>query len=102
MITTISATISRGRQTVNYLEYLNCNGRKLMISIASDAYDFQCHARLSALDEHGLRWNVVVFRRTGQIATQPGLIYQARPVVNADFKADRDFLVTTFSSLIAN
>ena len=102
MITTISATISRGRQTVNYLEYLNCNGRKLMISIASDAYDFQCHARLSALDEHGLRWNVVVFRHTGQIATQPGLIYQARPVVNADFKADRDFLVTTFSSLIAN
>jgi hypothetical protein len=99
---TITMKISAGQQSVDYAETLDANGTKLRISIKSDAYAAQSHARLEVFSPVELRWNNLVTLHHGAMATAPGLVYRPSQggLDPAHFAADRDEMVRQAAEIL--
>lgn len=101
---TISEEIHKGRQDVNFTEVLvlNHNDRsggaehKLKISICSDSYKEQCHARVSRWD--GTQWQLL--HKIRSMATKPELAYVPATTTSDDFKADRKELLRVAEQIL--
>lgn len=90
---TIRAVVSKGSQSLIYYELLKLGPHTCQISIESDSYRFQCHARAEIWSSRDLRWNPVTSVHFSQTATKSGLA-SAQIAGPTDFATDRDTLVT--------
>lgn len=54
---TISKSISKARQSIDYKEILKLEDAKLRILIKSDSYEHQCYARIEKWD--GDKWHTI-------------------------------------------
>jgi hypothetical protein len=85
---TVSKQIAKGTQDVVYDEILNLSGgRKVKVSIRSDSYAFQSHARASLWD--GSKWHVVHSVHHSLMKTPSGLYYKSGGDTEVHFQADR-------------
>jgi hypothetical protein len=102
-ITVLHVEIGKGRQDVNYSETLRIGDRKFRVRIKSDSYDFQCYARIEALDQAELKWNVVASIHHSAMKTRDGLAYVPNNSWNTPkwFKEDRDNLIDQVQDLLA-
>jgi hypothetical protein len=89
---TVAKQVAKGTQDVVYDEILNLSGgRKVKVSIRSDSYDFQSHAKISSWD--GAKWHEVHRILHSMMKTPHGLYYRPGVVDETSFKADRDELI---------
>lgn len=95
---TISKTYSKGQQSHNYQEILSADGKKLRISIKRDAYDFQSYARVEALGNDEIKWNVIHSIPYTEIKMKKSYVSQASA---ADFADDRAELLRVAKALLA-
>jgi hypothetical protein len=99
----ISQEIHKGKQDVRFTEVLVFNRddptggaeHKLKVSILSDSYDFQCHARVSRWD--GSQWQLV--HQIRNMATRDKLAY-CQSYSEKDFTKDRDELLRVAGELL--
>lgn len=92
---------SVGGQDANYLEYFTTpGGKKLKITIRSDAYDFQSHARCHVLTP-ALTWEVLCHIQFKLMKTPHKLAYGTTEgsLVNF-FMKDRQDLIDTALMLL--
>lgn len=89
----LTSSISKGQQSVTLLELLELNTHKLRLSIKSDAYKFQSHAKIERWD--GTQWQIVWSIPHGAMSTEEGLVYQPshRPVTRSQFSIDARTLI---------
>ena len=94
-VKTLHKEISKGGQSVAYAETLEFNKAKLRISIYSDAYDFQSHARIEAFSPTDLKWNRLASIHYGVMKTRAKLYYLPDDggLAESHFMADRDNLL---------
>ena len=92
---TLHKEISKGGQSVKYVETLEFKKNKLRISIYSDAYDFQSYARIEAFSPTELKWNGLAGIHYGVMKTPAKLYYQPNNggLAESHFMADRDNLL---------
>ena len=99
---TTSKEVAIGGQDVKWVELLNYGDYRLRMSIRSDAYQGQCHAHLEVFDKGALKWNIVVYRPSATMATEPKLVYHPQGKVKWDlaFGTDRKWLLDQFKNLV--
>jgi hypothetical protein len=74
----LSSTQSLGQQSVTLLQLLSFGKHKLRLTIKSDAYKFQSHARVEVMETSpAIKWNVLVYRPHGDMKTPEGLCYHS-------------------------
>lgn len=97
-----SKSLSFGGQDVKLFELLNYGDYRLRLSIRSDAYLAQCHARLESFNKADMTWSIVVYRPHADMQTQKGLAYMppARKATEASFAQDREWLLKQFKNLV--
>lgn len=108
--TSISKTINKSKQSIDFKEILKIDDKKLMISIKSDSYDFQSHARIELWN--GEKWHNIFSIHYEEMKT-PSTLYHARenqpmnqqPSVvlrnnNSYFMNDRNKLLSTAKEII--
>ena len=95
-------SLSFGQQDVKLFELLNYGDHRLRLNIRSDAYKSQCHAKFEVFNKAGMTWSVIVYRPAADMKTQEGLAYMppSKKATEADFKADRDWLLKQFKNLV--
>lgn len=95
-------SLTFGGQDVKLYELLNYGEHRLRLTIRSDSYQSQCYARLESFNKADMSWSVVVYRPSGDMKTQKGLVYMppAKKATEASFKADRDWLLSQFKNLV--
>jgi hypothetical protein len=74
---TLSSTQTVGGQDVTLLELLQFGKHKLRLTIRSNAYKFQSHARVEVLDQQPVKWNMLVYRPHEDMKTPEGLCYHS-------------------------
>ena len=91
---TILKTISKGTQSLDYIEVIRTRVdkkvRKLRIKIKSDSHSFQSYAYIDVWSGKWTRVHSIPF---GVMVTREGLYYGKQPKTDAHFKADRDELL---------
>jgi hypothetical protein len=93
-IRVVRSEIAKGSETLIYTEILYIEDLVCQIEIASDFYRAQCHARATVWSDPPLKWSYVTSIPYSLMKTQEGLAYHVTVVCYADFKADRDELIT--------
>lgn len=95
-------TLTFGHQDVSLTELINYGDYRLRMSIRSDSYKSQSHARLECFDKQAMKWNEVVTRPALDMMTEEGLVYMpaTKKATAASFKEDRTWLLTQFSNLV--
>ena len=81
--TQIDQTVPLGRQSVNYSEHGKLNGHTVRVLIKSDSYAFQSYARIEALDQAELKWNVIASIPYSNMATEIGMCYNSTIVTRS-------------------
>ena len=94
-VSILAPQVALGRQDTTYKEILSVDGKKLQISIKSDSYKFQSHARIHVWNGDNEGWTVVHFIHHELMKTPEGLVYlpQKRGLELSHYKADRDELM---------
>jgi hypothetical protein len=98
-IKTLDSQVARKSQGAALLEYLEVNDRKVRIDIYSDSYKNQGHCRLETLDKATGKWAVTVFRIPERMETDTELYVKEGGIRNADFAADREWLLKVYEGL---
>lgn len=96
----ISETVTKGDQDVNYQLLAVLDGNKVRVSIRSNPYAFQCHARVEVWSKTDMRWNLVDHRLPGAIATPIKLYYSKDWNRVEHFREDCSYLLTQAAAII--
>lgn len=100
----IDLRIAVSQHDVTWLEHLAAAGRKVRVTIRSNAYVAQCEAHLDVLDPVAMKWNRVAYLPVGTMKTLAGMCY-SRTMDDASrtlaFAADRAALLELFAQLAA-
>lgn len=70
----LNKMVSMGIQDITYMEIFELNGRKVKVEVKSDAFDFQCYARVKVLDVNN-GWYVLYAIPYSEMKTRSGLYY---------------------------
>ncbi len=99
-VKTIDTQLSKGQQDYIYTEILSWNSHKLRVSIKSDSYEFQSHAKIARWD--GDKWHNVYSIPYSQMSTKHGVYYQdhVRKITVDDFQDDRDKLIIMAKEIV--
>jgi hypothetical protein len=94
-VKSLNVVVSKGSQSVSYVELLQAGDFKLRIEIKSDSYAAQSYARILVWSPAVLDWHFVECVPSSLMATPVGLIYLPREtgVHKSHFLADRGALV---------
>lgn len=85
--------VSKGQQTVSYLEIISVNDKRLKIEIKSDFYDFQSTATIKVWAGDAEGWIIVHSIPYQQMVTARGLCSSPSPGGVDSFRIDRRNLV---------
>ena len=104
----IDVKVSKGRQDLRYLEILKMGGKKFRISIRSDSYDFQCHAKISIWNSDKDEWNLVYSIPYSEMKTESKLYYICKSKkidlksysAKSKFKEDREELIRLADEIV--
>jgi hypothetical protein len=103
LLNSIEYSIAVNRQSVDLLEYLTYDKKRLRIQIRSDAYQSQSYAHLDSLSED-LVWNRLLHIPSANMKTEVGLVYrpeyQRGQSTIVSFGADRTHLIELFAKLM--
>jgi hypothetical protein len=101
----LAKSVAKSDQNVNYSETLKHDktGIKVRLSIRSNPYRFQCHARAEVWSPVTLSWNEAVSLDSGAMKTEVGLYIVApgRVVDGRDFLVDRNELLNQLKAILA-
>lgn len=99
--TTIQKEISRGSQSIDYLEVVKIGSEKIKINIKSDSYRQQCYAR--AYTFVNKKWEQVAYIPSSKMKTEEKLFYHGngRGEKESNFTADRAELIRITKALLS-
>lgn len=105
--TTLNFTIAKERQGVLFKETIqhNASGKKLLVKIYSDSYNFQCYATIDIYDPANVKWNRLDFIPFSNMKTPDKLVYQiphggSAMALQPMFKDDRHTLLTNAKQIL--
>jgi hypothetical protein len=87
-ITTLDQTISNGRQATTAVSILTIGTFKVRLTVKSDSYDFQCHAKAEVFNFDTLSWNHLYSIPFAQMKTPVGLVYRPNGVNKGFYSSD--------------
>ena len=98
IIIKVSESVNKSGQSVVYGEVLRVDDHMLRFAIKSDAYDFQCYARVERWS--GSEWKNVHSIHHASMQTAGSLAYLPRPATASAFATDRDELLRVALAII--
>jgi hypothetical protein len=100
-VKTISKEVSKGQQSMHYVEVLRLEGGAMVrVSILSDYYDHQSHAHIEVLDRPEHQWNFLHRIPCGNMKTPPKLAFSPTGALAHHYMADRVELLRVAQELL--
>lgn len=98
----LAPQVALGRQSTEYREMITIDGKKLQISIKSDSYKFQSHARIHVWKGDSDGWTLVHSIHFEQMKTPAELVYHPNKsgLSLHHYKLDRDELVRVATEVL--